>query len=71
MTANLIEEAEDDLDRAFDIYQDRQQELGLEIVEEFRKGVDAYWNFQMRGSRWTKLTVAIGFIDSHTESCTE
>jgi plasmid stabilization system protein ParE len=38
--ATILDDAEDDLERAFDYYQQRQAGLGADLVEEFRRGVD-------------------------------
>jgi plasmid stabilization system protein ParE len=39
MTAAILNEAEEDLEQAFDYYQGRRRGLGIEFVEEFRRGV--------------------------------
>lgn len=39
MTAIVFAEAEADLEEAFDFYQKRQRDLGLEFLDEFRRGV--------------------------------
>ena len=36
----MLDEAEADLERAFDYYQQRREGLGVELVEEFRRAVD-------------------------------
>lgn len=39
MTIQILREAEEDLERAFDYYQAQRHGLGVELVEEFRRGV--------------------------------
>jgi plasmid stabilization system protein ParE len=40
MTAIILDDAEDDLERAFDYYQHEQTGLGVEFVDEFRRGLE-------------------------------
>ncbi len=40
MTAIILKEAEDDLERAFDWYEQRSPGLGGEMVDEFRHGLE-------------------------------
>jgi plasmid stabilization system protein ParE len=40
VTAVILEEAEADLERAFDHYQERRVGLGVDLVEEFRRALD-------------------------------
>jgi plasmid stabilization system protein ParE len=40
MTASILDEAEADLDQAFEYYQMRRAGLGGEFVDEFRHGVE-------------------------------
>lgn len=40
MIATILDEAEADLERAFDYYQQRRPGLGVELVEEFRRALD-------------------------------
>jgi hypothetical protein len=39
MTTIILNEAVDDLEHAFDDYEDKRVGLGVELVEEFRRGV--------------------------------
>jgi len=40
VTLRILGVAEDDLDRAFDYYESQRRGLGVEMVEEFRRGVE-------------------------------
>ena len=40
MNARILEEAEDDLERAFDHYEEARVGLGVEMLEEYRRGVE-------------------------------
>lgn len=40
MTATILDEAEADLEHAFDHYQQQRHGLGVELVEEFRHALD-------------------------------
>lgn len=40
MTAVILEEAEADIERAFDYYESQRLGLGIEMLEEFRHGVE-------------------------------
>ncbi len=52
MTATIVEEAEADLELAFDFYQGRKYGLGKEFVEEFRRGLDSVLK---NPTAWQKL----------------
>jgi plasmid stabilization system protein ParE len=43
--ATILDEAEEDLERAFDYYEAQRSGLGIEMVEEFRRGVDRVIEF--------------------------
>lgn len=45
MTASILEEAEEDLERAFNYYQTQRPGLGGELVDEFRHGVERILEF--------------------------
>jgi hypothetical protein len=40
MTAAMLKEAEDDLESAFDYYEQLRRGLGIEMVDEFRRAVE-------------------------------
>jgi plasmid stabilization system protein ParE len=40
VTVSILEEAEADLERAFEYYQQRRPGLGIELVEEYRRALD-------------------------------
>jgi len=40
MTARILSEAENDLERAFDYYQSQRHGLGVEFLDEFRRSVE-------------------------------
>ena len=45
MTAVIFAEAEDDLESAFNYYQNQRSGLGNEMIDEFRRGVDQILQF--------------------------
>ena len=45
MTAIALNEADDDLQKAFDYYETQRVGLGSELVEEFRRGVERILEF--------------------------
>lgn len=40
MTASILDDAEAELEQAFDYYQSKRRGLGIEFVDEFRHGVN-------------------------------
>ena len=52
MTAIALDEAEDDLQRAFDYYELQRAGLGGELVHEFRRGVERIIEFP---NAWQRL----------------
>ena len=52
MTAIALDEADDDLQRAFDYYELQRAGLGGELVHEFRRGVERILEFP---SAWQRL----------------
>ncbi len=59
MTAIILNEAEDDLEEAFDYYQAAHSGLGAELVHEFRRGLERILEFPGAGSGSTTLIAVI------------
>lgn len=51
MNVVMLAQAEEDLERAFDYYQSQRSGLGLELLEEFRRGIDRALEFPAGWSR--------------------
>jgi toxin ParE1/3/4 len=52
MVAIILAQAEEDLERAFDHYQEQRAGLGLEMLDEFRRGVGLMLEFP---AGWQRL----------------
>jgi plasmid stabilization system protein ParE len=51
MIVVMLAQAEEDLERAFDYYQSQRAGLGLELLEDFRRGIDRILEFPAGCSR--------------------